>query len=341
MIGITLGDVAGIGAEVIVGAWSSIVSEFGNCGVVFGHSGILRRAVRLLGVKSDVIDVNGVSDCVGISGDVIPCINCVDDSVLGVLPATIDGRAGVAAYRSINFAITAALYGEIEAVVTAPIHKGSLNLAGYNYPGHTEILAERCGFINDYAMMLYLPAGDGISSRDGLAVVHVTLHVAMRDIFHLITVDSVYSRIRLAYEFMGGVTGRKPVVGVCSLNPHAGEGGLFGKEEQTIIYPAIEMARRSGIEVCDVAPADTIMIDARDGKYDAVVAMFHDQGHIALKLLGMHRAVNVTLGLPIIRTSVAHGTAFDKAWQGIAETNSMLEAFRTAKKLAELKRKKI
>ncbi|MDR2761483.1 MAG: 4-hydroxythreonine-4-phosphate dehydrogenase PdxA, partial [Planctomycetaceae bacterium] len=333
LIGITLGDVAGIGAEIIVGAWTDIVREFGDCAVVYGHPAILRRAAGLLGVELRVIEVDGVGDCVddlsgcGLS---IRCIRCVDDSVLFVEPSTVDKRSGEASFRAINVAIDAALSGEIDAIVTAPIHKGALNLAGYSYPGHTEIFAERCG-VSDYAMMLYLPAGDGIDSADGLAVVHVTLHAAMRTIFEQITVESVLSRIKLANDFMFGMTGRCPVIGVCSLNPHAGEGGLFGCEELEVISPAIEIARNVGINVCDVAPADTIMIDARRGKYDAVVAMFHDQGHIALKLLGMHRAVNVTLGLPIIRTSVAHGTAFDKAWRGEAKTGSMLEAFRTAK----------
>ncbi|MDR1485187.1 MAG: 4-hydroxythreonine-4-phosphate dehydrogenase PdxA [Planctomycetaceae bacterium] len=336
MIGITIGDVAGIGAEVIVGAWSKIVGEFGNCAVVFGHPEILRRAVALLGFDFEVVEVTSIGNCSTVSGNRIPCLCCVDDSVLQVLPATVDKRAGEAAFRAINSAIDAALSGEIDAVVTAPIHKGSLNLAGYCYPGHTEILARRCG-TDDFAMMLYLPAGNGINSRHGIAVVHVTLHTAMRTIFDQITVESVLSRIRLADNFMFGMTGYRPVVGVCSLNPHAGENGLFGNEETTIICPAINKAREIGINVCNVAPADTIMIDAKEGKYDAVVAMFHDQGHIALKLLGMHRAVNVTLGLPIIRTSVAHGTAFDKAWKGIAETGSMIEAFRTAKKLANKK----
>ncbi|MDR2345370.1 MAG: 4-hydroxythreonine-4-phosphate dehydrogenase PdxA [Planctomycetaceae bacterium] len=345
LIGITIGDVAGIGAEIIVRAWSDIVDEFGNCAVVFGHPEILRRAIKLLKLDLEVVTVDKICN---IFSDItnavfykkqIPCISCSDDSVLQVLPASIDKRAGEAAFRAINFAIEAALSGEIDAVVTAPIHKGSLNLAGYNYPGHTEIFAQRCG-VNDYAMMLYLPAGKGIYSTDGLAVVHVTLHTAMRNIFEQITIDSVFSKIKLADEFMTRLTNRRPVIGVCSLNPHAGEGGLFGDEEKTKISPAIELSRRNGINVCDVSPADTIMIDARNGKYDAVVAMFHDQGHIALKLLDMHRAVNVTLGLPIIRTSVAHGTAFDKAWQGQAETGSMLESFRTAKKLVENKYKK-
>jgi 4-hydroxythreonine-4-phosphate dehydrogenase len=336
LIGVTIGDVAGVGAEVIVGAWDGIVGEFGNSAVVFGHPEILRRAIKLLGVSFDVVEVGQVSDCLLLSGNKIPCICCMDDSVLHVLPSTVDKRAGEGAFKALNVAIDAALSGAIDAVVTAPIHKGSLNLAGFSFPGHTEILASRCG-VADFAMLLYLPACEGIYSRDGIAVVHVTLHTAMRNIFAQITEHSVLSRIKLIDNFMFSMTNRHPVIGVCSLNPHAGEGGLFGNEEAEIICPAINTARKTGINVCNVAPADTIMIDAKDGRYDGVVAMFHDQGHIALKLLGMQRAVNVTLGLPIIRTSVAHGTAFDKAWKGIAETGSMLEAFKTAKKLAENK----
>ena len=228
----------------------------------------------------------------------------------------------------------------IDAIVTAPIHKAALHRAGYHYPGHTEIFAEQCG-VNNYAMMLYLGAGENLRGQYGLAVVHVTLHTAMKTIFEQMTTESVLAKIRLADGFMRRIidpNDHPPHIGVCSLNPHAGEEGLFGDEEIRIIRPAIEQAIAEGLQATGPMPADTIMVDAKNGKYDAVVAMFHDQGHIALKLLGMYRAVNITLGLPIIRTSVAHGTAFDKAWQGIADPGSLLEAVRIADTLARTSR---
>ncbi len=335
-----MGDAAGIGPEIIVGAWPDIVRKIPCRPLVYGHPEILRRAAGLKRNGVEILKIASVNELTETalpprSAAVLPCLCCGDDSVTEVRPGTIDARAGDAAFKAINTAIDDALAGTIDAVVTAPIHKGALNLAGYHYPGHTEIFAERCG-IHDFAMMLYLGPGENLISPNGLAVVHVTLHTAMRSIFDLITVDSVAAKAHLADGFMRKVIGksaRKPRIGVCSLNPHAGENGLFGTEEIEVIRPGIEKAKVDGLDIEGPFPADTIMIDAKNGRYDAIVAMFHDQGHIALKLLGMHRAVNVTLGLPIIRTSVAHGTAFDRAWQGIAETGSLFEAIRVAGQL--------
>ena len=340
ILGITMGDAAGIGPEVIAGAWPEIFRQVPCRAVVYGHPEVMRRAISLRKLSINVVEAPSIETPSPCSATIMPCLHCGDDRVTQVRPGTINAVAGKAAYQAIVAAIDDAKVKKIDAVVTAPIHKGALNLAGYHYPGHTELLAERCNMDN-FAMMLYLGAGDGdgesLTSKDGLAVVHVTLHTAMRTIFEQITVESVQAKARLAHNFMSRIIGkadRKPKIGVCSLNPHAGEDGLFGAEEIDVIRPAVEKAKAEGLCVDGPFPADTIMIDAKNGKYDAVVAMFHDQGHIALKLLGMHRAVNVTLGLPIIRTSVAHGTAFDRAWQGTAEIGSMIEAVRVAVKLA-------
>ena len=168
----------------------------------------------------------------------------------------------------------------------------------------------------------------------GLGVVHVTLHQSLRSVFEDITPDAIAAKCRLADQVTRRLGVTRPRVAVCALNPHAGEDGLFGDEEKTIIAPAVETVRREGLEVSGPYPTDTLMVRARDGEFDAVVAMYHDQGHIALKLLGMHAAVNITLGLPIVRTSVAHGTAFDRAWQGTARYDGMFAAIRIAARLA-------
>ncbi len=221
-------------------------------------------------------------------------------------------------------------------------------------------------------MMLYLGPDEEMLAPYGLAVVHVTLHTALKRIFELLSIEGILAKARLADRFMAnlmqpvnrgrvkkarktGIAGDeyetphssglstapalpRPRIGVCSVNPHGGEGGLFGEEEQTIIRPAVEKGIAEGLRLEGPLPTDTLMVHARDGRFDAVVAMYHDQGHIALKLMGMHRAVNVTLGLPIIRTSVAHGTAFDIAWRRQAETGSMIEAIRVAARLAATKK---
>jgi 4-hydroxythreonine-4-phosphate dehydrogenase len=208
-----------------------------------------------------------------------------------------------------------------------------LHLAGHDYPGHTELLAELCG-IQDFAMMLYLGPDERVRGKAGLGVAHVTLHTSLRSVFDQLTPTAIIAKAHLADRVMRCMLGDTPRIGVCALNPHAGEGGLFGNEEETIIAPAVRQAEAEGLRVYGPLPADTLMVRAAAGEFDGVVAMYHDQGHIALKLLGMHRAVNITLGLPIVRTSVAHGTAFDLAWRGRAETSSMVEAVRVASQLA-------
>jgi len=333
LIAVTMGDPAGVGPEIIAGSWTETVVHDWCRPVVFGHPEIIRRAVRLWKTKLKVVEVE-VPEEAEPSPDVIPCIKCCADDVLDAPTGIIDPRAGRAAYDSIERAAGMALDGRVDALTTAPLHKEAWNQAGLHYPGHTELLAELCG-IGNFGMMLYLGPDDVIRGPAGLAVVHVTLHMAMRDVFSAISEDAVLAKARLADSFMTRLKGSQPKIGVCSLNPHRGEGGLFGDEEDLIIRPAVERGLAEGLQLEGPLPTDTLMVKARDGRFDAVVAMFHDQGHIALKLLGMHRAVNITLGLPIIRTSVAHGTAFDIAWRRQCETGSMLEALRVASRLAE------
>lgn len=355
LIAVTMGDPAGVGPEIIVGAWSETVVHEWCRPLVIGHPEILRRAVRLWQTGLEVEEIESPEQARP-SPDVIPCIACGSPEALDVEPGMLDARAGQAAYDAVLAATRLALAGQVDAITTAPLQKEALRRAGHDYPGHTELLAHVCG-VNDYAMMLYLGTNEDILSPAGLAVVHVTLHTALRNVFGELTEEAILAKIRLADRFMTRlmrpagsraasqeprrrksdtlrIADLRPRIGVCSLNPHGGEGGLFGDEEVRIIRPAVERGLAEGLRLEGPMPADTLMVRARDGRFDAVVAMYHDQGHIALKLLGMHRAVNVTLGLPIIRTSVAHGTAFDIAWQRQAETGSMIEALRVASRLA-------
>ncbi len=333
-IGITMGDPAGVGPEIVVATWARPEIHRWCRPLVLGRPEILRRAADLWELGLEVVAVESPEEAKP-SPRILPCLVCGPADAEEVKPGTVDARAGQAAYDAVATAARLALGGELDAITTAPLHKEALNLAGHHYPGHTELLAEMCG-VDDFAMMLYLAPGAPIRSPGGLAVVHVTLHTALSEAVDALGEDEILAKARLADRFMTGLTGSRPRIGVCALNPHGGEGGLFGEQEQTIIRPAIERGRAEGLQLDGPLPADTVMVQARDGKFDAVVAMYHDQGHIALKLLGMHRAVNVTLGLPIVRTSVAHGTAFDIAWQARANPSSMLEAVRVASRLAEI-----
>jgi 4-hydroxythreonine-4-phosphate dehydrogenase len=332
LIAITQGDPAGVGPEIIVGTWTETVVHDWCRPLVVGHPEVLRRAVELWRNGLCVKEIESPAEA-DPSPDVIPCIRCGADDAAEVAPGKLDARAGQAAYDAVVAAARLALAGHVDAVTTAPLQKEALHRAGHDYPGHTELLAELCG-ADDFAMMLYLGPDDTLGSRAGLAVVHVTLHTALRNVFEELTEDAVLTKARLADRFMSRLMDGRPRIGVCALNPHGGEGGLFGDEEQRIIRPAVVQGLAEGMVLEGPLPTDTLMVAARDGRFDAVVAIYHDQGHIALKLLGMHRAVNVTLGLPIIRTSVAHGTAFDIAWQRLADTGSMIEALRVASLLA-------
>jgi len=333
IVALTMGDPAGVGPEIIAGAWAETVVHDWCRPVVLGHPEILRRAIRFWQTRIAVVEVDS-PQAAQPSPEVMPCIRTGSDDVLEVLPGKINARAGQAAFDAVVAATELALAGRIDAITTAPLHKEALHLAGHDFPGHTELLAEMCD-VDNYAMMLYLGPNDEMFGPAGLAVVHVTLHTALRNVFEALTVEAVLSKARLADRFMGRMKHAPPRIGVCSLNPHGGEGGLFGEEERTVIRPAVEQGLAEGLQLEGPLPTDTLMVHARDGRFDAVVAMHHDQGHIALKLLGMHQAVNVTLGLPVVRTSVAHGTAFDIAWRRHAETGSLLEAIRVASQLAE------
>jgi 4-hydroxythreonine-4-phosphate dehydrogenase len=336
LLAITLGDPAGVGPEVIAGAWADAALHAVCRPLVLGQPEILKRAVQLCGTRAEVQPIAAPEDARP-TAESIPCLPVGSSEAAQVRPGSIDARGGQAAYDALVAAAKLALAGRIDAITTAPLHKVALHLAGHDYPGHTELLAELCG-VDDFAMMLYLGHGERIHGAAGLGVVHVTLHNALREVFGRLNGAAIVAKAHLAASVMQRLKGARPRIGVCALNPHAGEGGLFGDEEQTMIEPAVRAARADGLDIEGPLPTDTLLVRAADGEFDGIVAMYHDQGHIALKLLGMHRAVNITLGLPIVRTSVAHGTAFDIAWQGRAEVSSMIEAVRVAALLAEGRR---
>ncbi len=330
LVALTLGDVAGVGPEVIARAWGESPLRTLARPFVVGTRCVLERALACVGSRTAVVEIVAPEEAEP-SAKVIPCLEATEQDVAAVAPGRIDPRAGRAAYDYLITAVDLARAGRIDAITTLPLHKESLRAAGVRHPGHTEILAERCG-APDHAMMLYV--AQPVGGDAGLGVVHVTLHVPLRTVFDLLTEEAVEAKIILADRALRPLTGgRSPRVAVAALNPHAGEGGLFGDEETRVIGPAVARAADAGIDVTGPISCDTLFARALAGEFDAIVAMYHDQGHIALKSIGFDRAVNVTLGLPIVRTSVAHGTAFDIAWRGVAQTSSLVEAVRVAARI--------
>jgi 4-hydroxythreonine-4-phosphate dehydrogenase len=319
---ITLGDVAGIGPEIVAKAWPRLTPLCRP--VVVGDVAWLRRGLEAAGARGRVLDVGRPAEAEA-GPDLLPCLAGSGQNLGGVQPGRVSVAAGRAAYDFLCMAIDLTLAGEADGIVTAPLHKEGLRAAGLPYPGHTEILAERTG-VQSFAMVLAV--GD-------LAVAHVTLHMALRDVFAHLSTATVREKITLLHDLQTRLLGRSPRLGVAALNPHAGDGGLFGDEEARLIAPAVAAARAEGLDVTGPWPADTLFVRARRGDFDGVVAMYHDQGHIALKLLGEGRAVNISAGLPIVRTSVAHGTAYNIAGRGVADAESLVEAARVAARLAQ------
>lgn len=307
-IGITMGDPAGIGPEIIAKLFAG---ELPAPCLVIGDDATMRRAVTLTGARLQVRRINDPGEAGGRPGtmDVLPAGTPPGDLAHG----RIDARAGAAAYAAIQRGITGALDGSLRALVTAPIHKEALRAAGVPYPGHTEILAERAG-TRTFAMML---------ANDVLRVLLVSIHVPLADAIRLVTPEAEERAIRLAHHAGRQFGLSHPRIAVAGLNPHASEGGLFGREDLDVIAPAVARARAAGIDASGPWPGDTVFMRARRGEFDIVVAQYHDQGLIPVKYLGIDHGVNITVGLPFVRTSVDHGTAFDIAGTGRADPGSL------------------
>lgn len=325
IIGVTMGDPAGIGPEIILNALSTESLSGTNC-IVIGSADILQMVVdKKLAQPQQIHVINNVSEARFESGIVnvidIPLEN-MDSFEFGKVQA----QAGDLAYRCIETATKLALDGEISAIATAPLNKEALHLAGHHYPGHTELLAKLTD-TKDYAMVLY---------TDTLRVIHVTTHIALLKFLQTLNKTRVNTVIKIADSFMKKAGFEKPRIAVAGVNPHAGENGLFGHEEIEILTPCIETMKQEGLEVYGPCPPDTVFLQASQGQYDIVVAMYHDQGHIPLKLMGFYDGVNITAGLPFFRTSADHGTAFDIAWSGKANPESMVKSVELAVKLSNI-----
>ena len=307
-IGITMGDPFGIGPEIILKALFCSEIQSICSFVIYGDAEILNEAKKLTGIKNELKIIS---------------VTNLDKNDLSIgSPSAEGGRASILYIRE---AVKHALQGTIDAIVTAPISKESIHLAGSTYPGHTEMLKDLTGARN--VAMLF----EGGEFR----VVLVTIHCALSEVPTLITQDRVFNAIELTHNSLVGLFNiRSPKIVVCGLNPHAGESGIFGNEETEHIIPAVRRATDLGIDVTGPLPADTIFYRARKGIWDAVISMYHDQGLIPFKMLSFDEGVNVTLGLPIIRTSPDHGTAFDIAWEGKANPSSMIAAIKVAARLA-------
>lgn len=322
-IGITMGDPAGIGAEIIVKALAHDQIYKICRPLVVGDAARLRKAIEIVGLPTEV---NSISD----PDDGAYRLGQIDGLDLGLvqpdLPFGIMSAAGgEAAFRYVEKAASLALSGAIDAICTAPLSKEAMHAAGHRFPGHTELLASLTG-IHEVSMMLVAP---------GLRVVHVTTHLGLIDAIDRIEPGIVGRTIDRGHDALVSAGFEHPRIGVCGINPHAGENGLFGRgEEEHKILPAVQNCQRRGLDVTGPWPADTLFFRAGRGDFDLVVAMYHDQGHGPIKVLGLEEGVNVTLGLPIIRTSVDHGTAFDIAGSGKADERSLLAAIRYAVELA-------
>jgi len=321
MIAVTMGDGNGVGPEIILNAYRQnlLVGDF----VVIGDASVLAYCNRQLQYGVPIQVIKAISEYQPERLNVLD-LGLLEDS--DVVPGTISERVAAASRAYIVRATELCLARTFDAMVTLPVNKEAIRLTDPRFTGHTELIAEICGE-SDYTMML---------ASEKLTVTHVNTHCSMQDSIDRTTRANVLKIIRLTHEALSRMK-PNPRIAVAGLNPHAGEGGAFGRQEIDEIAPAIQDAQQEGIAASGPHPADTVFLKAVQGKFDAVVCMYHDQGHVPMKLLDFHGGVNVTLGLDVIRTSVDHGTAFDIAYKGIAAIGSFLEAYKMALKMTAQK----
>jgi 4-hydroxythreonine-4-phosphate dehydrogenase len=325
LLAITMGDAAGIGPEIIIKALTEHRQRLDRVAraVVVGDMGALQRAAHVCRRPVNFVPVEPpFPHLVETESVAVHCVGSLD--LLSTPFGRVSPEAGAAAVAYLERAIDLAKAGAVDGIVTAPLCKEAIHEAGISMPGHTEILAERTG-TDLFGLALVTPE---------MVVLHLSTHLPLAEAIKLVTRERVVRFIRLAHELGRQLGLERPRIAVAGLNPHAGEGGLFGTEEKEAIEPAVAEAKAAGLSVVGPIPPDVVFLQARRGAYDLVVAMYHDQGHVAVKTLGFERGVNVTAGLPIVRTSVDHGTAFDIAGTGRADPTSLVEAFCLAARLA-------
>ena len=329
ILGLTMGDPAGIGPEICLRALREPAVLKMCTPVLFGDVGVLERVAKKSLGNLPVLRLADLPQVSQIKAPLV--VDCGAIDAKKIKPGKVAAACGRAGYIYIERAIAAALAGKIDGVVTAPIHKESLNLSGVKFPGHTEIFTALTNTKRS-CMMLY---------SDKITVSMATTHIGYHEVPGKLSVERVLNVIQLTAATMKQMLRREPRIGVCGLNPHAGEHGLFGqREEEKFVEPAVKLARKKKINAEGPLVPDAVFTTGQRKKYDAIVTLYHDQGHIPFKMLAFDTGVNITLGLPIVRTSVDHGTAFDIAWRGKADATSLFSAIKVAADLAVGRRKK-
>jgi 4-phospho-D-threonate 3-dehydrogenase / 4-phospho-D-erythronate 3-dehydrogenase len=318
-IGITMGDPSGVGPEIIVKALKAMSPEHRCASAVIGNLDFLKRADRLLGAGLNYAELEGARN------GAVPVVHVATKDVSQIRDGEITQAGGEAAYQYVVKAVELAMAGAIGVIVTAPLNKGAMHAAGHHFDGHTELLAHLSGAKSSFMLLA--------SSK--LSVVHVSTHVSLQTATQRATTERVLATIRAGNDHFKALGYDSPRVALAGLNPHCGEGGIFGTEEIDHINRAAELARQEGINLKGPISGDTVFYRALKGEFDLVVAQYHDQGHIPTKLIAFDETVNVSLGLPIRRTSVDHGTAFDIAWKGKADHTNMRAAVAYARMMAE------
>ena len=318
-IGITMGDPAGIGPEIIVKTLQEMLPEERSRSVVIGNINLLERASRL--INAGLIFIDSLS----VEQGSVPVVHVQTVGAESIKDGQLSASAGEAAYRFVEKAVELSLDKLVSVIVTAPLNKAAMHLAGHKYDGHTELLASLTGAQSSYMLL----AGPQLSA------IHVTTHTSLANAAVTPSIQRVLDTIRIGNQHFKDIGYLYPRLAVAGLNPHCGEGGLFGSEEADRLAPAIEQAIAEGIDVQGPISGDTVFYRALKGEFDLVVAQYHDQGHIPTKLIAFDETVNVSLGLPIYRTSVDHGTAFDIAWKGVAKNTNMKAAIDYARRIAD------
>lgn len=335
ILAVTMGDPAGIGPEIAAKLFATEAKGISNH-LVVGHPDVMQQAVDLVGAGTFVRPVKDVADAKFEPG-IMNVYDVGGEGIGDIRYGEVSAPAGDLAFRSVTTAIDLAMKHEVAGTVTGPIHKESINKAGHKYAGHTEIYAHYTG-TKKYAMLLV---------EENFKVIHVSTHVSLRQACDLVKKDRILEVINLMHNGLKKLKIENPRIGVAGLNPHASDGGLFGYEDSEEILPAVEQAKREGLNVEGPIPPDTLFAMAYGGKYDGCVAMYHDQGHIPFKVIGFNwdqktkkmksvKGVNITMGLPIIRTSVDHGTAFEIAGKGVASADALFHAIEYAEKMLPL-----